>query len=64
MTIGEFFRRARARKGEYEVNQYPNQSRPETRQIETVVHHIFPSISLVVEPVAEGVSTFVYRILL
>ena len=45
------------------MSQYPTQSRPETRQIETVVRHIFPSMSFLVERVAEGVSTFVYRIL-
>ena len=32
------------------------------RQIETIVRHIFPSTSLVVERVAEGISTRVYRI--
>ena len=31
-------------------------------QIETIVRHIFPSTSLVVERVAEGISTRVYRI--
>jgi aminoglycoside phosphotransferase (APT) family kinase protein len=44
------------------VSQYPNQSPPDARQIETVVRQIFPSIALVVERVAEGVSTWVYRI--
>jgi len=32
------------------------------RQIETIVRHIFPSTSLVVKRVAEGISTRVYRI--
>ncbi|SRR5258706_10293373 len=32
------------------------------RQIETIVRHIFPSTSPVVERVAEGISTRVYRI--
>ncbi len=32
------------------------------RQIETIVRYIFPSTSLVVERVAEGISTRVYRI--
>ncbi len=43
------------------MSQSPNQSPPNTRQIETVVRRIFPSTSLVVERVVEGVSTFVYR---
>jgi len=43
------------------VSQSPNQSPPNIRQIETVVRRIFPSTSLVVERVVEGVSTFVYR---
>lgn len=43
------------------MSQYPNQFPPDTRQIETVLRHIFPSTSLVVERVAEGVSTWVYR---
>lgn len=43
------------------MSQSPNQSPPNTRQIETVVRCIFPSTSLVVERVMEGVSTFVYR---
>ncbi len=46
-----------------EAIEVPTPSSPETRQIETVVRHIFPSISFMVERVAEGVSTFVYRIL-
>jgi aminoglycoside phosphotransferase (APT) family kinase protein len=49
--------------GEREVSQYPTQSPPETRQIETVIRHIFPSMSFMVERVPEGVSTFVYRML-
>lgn len=43
------------------MSQSPNQSPPNTRQIETVVRCIFSSTSLVVERVMEGVSTFVYR---
>ena len=34
----------------------------DVRQIETIVRHIFPSTSLVVKRVAEGISTLVYRI--
>ena len=45
------------------MSQYPIQSPPETRQIETVVRHIFLSRPFIVERVAEGGSTFVYRIL-
>ena len=45
------------------MSQYPTPSPPETRQIETVIRHIFPSMSFVVERVAEGGSTFVYRML-
>jgi aminoglycoside phosphotransferase (APT) family kinase protein len=48
---------------EREVSQYPPPSPPETRQIEAVMRHIFPSMSFMVERMAEGVSTFVYRIL-
>jgi aminoglycoside phosphotransferase (APT) family kinase protein len=47
------------REGEHEVSQYP----PETRQIETVMRHIFPSLACMVERVTEGGSTFVYRML-
>ncbi len=43
------------------MSQYPNQAPSVTHQIETVVRRIFPSTSLVVERVPEGVSTFVYR---
>src|SRR5205823_4788530 len=46
-----------------EAIEVPTPSPPETRQIEKVVRHILPSISFMVERVAEGVSTFVYRIL-
>ena len=45
------------------MSQYPTPSPPETREIETVIRHIFPSMSFQVERVAEGGSTFVYRML-
>ena len=43
------------------MSQYPN-APVDMHQIETIVRRIFPSASLVVERVAEGVSTWVYRI--
>lgn len=45
------------------MSLYPTPSPPATHEIETVVATIFPSTSLMVERVAEGVSTWVYRIL-
>ena len=45
------------------MSQDPTPSPPETRQIETVIRHLFPSLSFMVERVAEGGSTFVYRML-
>lgn len=43
------------------MSQYPK-SPVEMRQIETIVRRIFPSASLMIERVTEGVSTWVYRI--
>ena len=45
------------------MSQDPPPSLPETRQIETVIRRIFPSMTCMVERVAEGGSTFVYRML-
>lgn len=45
------------------MSQYPIPSPPATHEIEAVVATLFPSTSLVIERVAEGVSTWVYRIL-
>lgn len=44
------------------MNQYPVPSPPAMHEIKMVVATLFPSISLVIERVAEGVSTWVYRI--
>ena len=48
---------------EREVSQEPTSSPPETLTDRGIIRHIFPSMSFMVERMAEGVSTFVYRML-
>ncbi|MBO0777554.1 MAG: aminoglycoside phosphotransferase family protein [Ktedonobacteraceae bacterium] len=44
------------------MNHYPNQTPLDMHALATVVHRIFPAVSIQIEHVAEGVSTHVYRI--